>query len=112
MKLAELKAAATGAFTVDFKKMADNLSLGDVKDALRASKTAKFDAKLVKALSFASSFRRSNADATAKTMSCTLELPTGLKMDIAFAMLNGEPIVTSLTATPDDTAAEENDATE
>jgi hypothetical protein len=97
MKLIELKVLAPKTAEDGMQKFADNFSLGSVKEALRASKTTKFDPKLVKALGFASSLRKSNDKVSADTMSCTIELPMGLIMDITLELKNDVMLVTSLT---------------
>jgi hypothetical protein len=105
MKLHELKAA--GAFTTSMKKMAANLSLGDIKEALRNSDTKKFDAELVKKVAFASSFRRHEDNIAGDTMSCTLEIPNVGMVAIIFKMKGGQVTVASLEAAPEPKAPKE-----
>ena len=107
MKLHELKAPSTGAFTKSMTKMDGNLSLGDIKAALRASDTKKFDPKLVKKVGFASSFRRHENKVAGDTMTCMLEFPNVGMVSFVFKMKSGQVTVTSMTAekTEEDDAA-------
>lgn len=97
MKLAELK--NVGAFNGSLQKLKDNMSLGDVKEALRNSPITKaIDKDLRKQLSFASSYRRTNVELKGQTLSCQFELGQGQLMDVVFKMNHGQVIVASLTA--------------
>lgn len=106
MKLAEIK--NVGAFTKSLQKMMDNMSLGDVKNALRASKSKSIDKDCAKELAFASSYRRHNAELQGSTLACTLELGQGQKMDIVFKMSHGTIVVASLQRSAE--ASKEDDA--
>lgn len=107
MKLHELKAPSTGAFTKSIMKMDSNLSLGDIKAALRASDTKKFDSELIKKVGFASSFRRHENKVAGDTMTCTLEFPNIGMVSFVFKMKSGQVTITSMTA---EKPKEEDDA--
>jgi hypothetical protein len=96
MKLHELKKpAGAGAFATNLKKLSANMSLGDVKDALRRSKG--LDEKLVKQLSFASSFRRHDDKVSGGALTTTLEVPNVGMLNVKFELDHGVIVVTSLS---------------
>lgn len=94
MKLHELKAPAAGAFATNIKKLSANMSLSDLKDALRRS--SGLDDKLVKKVCFASSFRRHNDKVVGGVLSTTLEIPNLGMVDVEFKLKHGVVVVSKL----------------